>query len=282
MSFHFDKETAIDQTGESTSTNLSTSWSIGDNPNGGYAMASSLRAMASDVANADETAGSTTKSDPVSLTAHFLRPSLAGQPGTINHELIRSGRRTSTASASLIQDGSERIRLLAAFADLGAARSQADQWETEPKLSIEPAAIASPEDCRDRSKLEQGVELPILSRLDVRIDPRFAEPGAAGVAECAGWIRFADGREPDSLALTLFADAFPPALYSLLGRVGWVPTVELTVHVRSRPAPGWIRARFTTRDLTDGLLVEDGELWDSEGTLVAQTRQLALLLPPGT
>ncbi len=128
--------------------------------------------------------------------------------------------------------------------------------------------------------LEQGVELPILSRVDVRIDPELAEPGAGGRAEVAGWIRFSDGRPVDTMGLVLFADAFPPSLYSLLGRVGWVPTIELTVQVRRRPKPGWIRVRLRTTDLTGGILVEDGELWDIEGNLVARTRQLAMLLPP--
>ena len=66
----------------------------------------------------------------------------------------------------------------------------------------------------------------------------------------------------------------------MVGPVGWVPTIELTVHLRARPAPGWILGQFTTQDMQDGRLIEDGALWDSRGTLVAQSRQLALLLDP--
>jgi hypothetical protein len=47
------------------------------------------------------------------------------------------------------------------------------------------------------------------------------------------------------------------------------------VHVRARPAPGMLLTRFTTRALIGGYLEEDGELWDSTGTLVAISRQLA-------
>ena len=75
----------------------------------------------------------------------------------------------------------------------------------------------------------------------------------------------------------LFADTFPPAVFGLLGVVGWVPTVELTVHVRRRPAPGWLLGQFRTQDLNDGRLIEDGALWDSTGNLVVQSRQLALV-----
>jgi hypothetical protein len=59
--------------------------------------------------------------------------------------------------------------------------------------------------------------------------------------------------------------------------LGWVPTLELTAHVRARPAPGRIAAEVRTRFVTGGLLEVDGVYWDSTGRLVAQSRQLALV-----
>jgi hypothetical protein len=95
------------------------------------------------------------------------------------------------------------------------------------------------------------------------------------IARLEGWMRFADGRIADVAALPLLADAFPPAVLDV-SAAAWVPTVELTVHVRGRPAPGWIAASFRTRFLSDGYFEEDGELWDSTGRLVALSRQLAV------
>ncbi len=78
-----------------------------------------------------------------------------------------------------------------------------------------------------------------------------------------GWMRFADGREPDLLSLPLFVDAVAPAALELgLRRM---TTVELTVYLRARPAPGWLAFRTLTRYLADGYFEEDAELWDSAG-----------------
>ena len=95
----------------------------------------------------------------------------------------------------------------------------------------------------------------------------------------AGWFRFADGREPDPLALLTVCDVLPPVTFDL-GMPGWAPTLELTVHVRAHPAPGWLKVRHATRNLAGGMFEEDCEIWDSAGRLVAQSRQLALLPRP--
>lgn len=274
--WQFDDETAIDggtpldsgSSGAQFTTRIDGSWNIGHNPNGGYALSPSLRAMSTVLG----------RPDPMTVTTHFLRPCLGDEEGSIEVDHVRSGRLSATATATMNQGGKERLRVLAAFGDLSAPSAA---WEGAPELSIDPIELPPPDECRPRIKLEQGVDLPIMSRLDVRIDPRWAEPGRGGRAEVSGWIRFVDGRPVDTMALPLFADAFPPPLFSLLGRVGWVPTLELTVQVRRRPVDGWIRARFRTRDLTGGTFVEDGELWDESDRLVARSRQMGVLLGDG-
>ena len=79
----------------------------------------------------------------------------------------------------------------------------------------------------------------ITEQLDLRLDPAAAgwlsEP--SGRAEVRGWVRYASGADAGPLQLLCLADALPPVTFAL-GLRGWVPTVELTVHVRARPAPG--------------------------------------------
>jgi len=238
-------------------------WNIGANPNGGYLLAIAAQALRQCVPE---------HPDPLSVTVHYLRPGLAGEPCQVNTQLLRTGRTLSTLRATLVQGGAPRLEVLAAMGRLDEPAAAA-----APVITLPPPDIPPPEACPGRSGSAQGVALSILDRLDIRLHPEQAVPGAAGRAEVSGWIRLADGRAPDTLASLLMADAFPPAVFGLLGMVGWVPTIELTVHVRRRPAPGWLLGRFWSNDLSDGRVVEDGALWDSTGALVVQARQLAMV-----
>lgn len=288
--YAFDAETSIEPDGPGRwRATISSSWNINDNPNGGYALTPLLRAMAAETRSVSggsepggpqESAdrqgldGSYGHTDPVSLTTHYLRPALGNQDATITAEVIRTGRRTSTVRGEMVQGGKPRLSAIATFADLAAGSDESTVGGFP--LEIPPPDLAPVSDCVDRPTLAQGVELAISSRVDVRVDPRYAGFGGGDEAVTAGWIRFTDGRAPDSLSLPLFADSFPPSIFALVGRIGWVPTVELTVHVRRRPVPGWIRARFETLEATGSLLIEDGTLWDENDRVVARSRQLAM------
>lgn len=257
----FTRETEVTRVDETTwSTHIHPSWSIGDNPNGGYLLSPVLRAMAS---IGDH-------KDPLSVTTHYLRPGGADQPATIEIEQVRSGRSMSTLRGSLIQAGKARLEVLACLGDLP---TEAHRHE----MTVPAPELPPPDECLMRSAVDQGVDLPILDRVEMRIPSDYAAPGTRDQAEMRGWIRLKDGADPTAASLALFVDAFPPTLFMKLGHIGWVPTIELTVHIRRRPAPGWVRGQFRSSDLTGGRFIEDGALWDSTGALVAQSRQMALL-----
>ncbi len=260
---HFDRETEVVRTENNHfSGYLSPAWNIGSNPNGGYMVSVALKALQQVVPH----------SDPVSVTTHYLRPGTADSPCTIVVHVVRSGRTLSTARATLVQEGKERVEVLAAFSDLH------NPVGIDTTITSAPANIAAPDDCIVRDGSIQNLELPISSRLDVRLEPDLAVPGQAGRAEMAGWIRYTDGREPDTSSLVLFTDAFPPSPLAYLNDVSWVPTLELTVNVIRSPAPGWILAQFKTDSLKDGRMIESGSLWDSNNHLVAMSRQLGIVV----
>jgi hypothetical protein len=114
------------------------------------------------------------------------------------------------------------------------------------------------------------------------MQPRFGAAPFSGAdsSVVGGWIGFRDGRPLDGPAMCVMADGYYPAIWPRLTELLPAPTIDLTVHLRAPlPCAGPLLARFTCKLARDGYFEEDGELWAQDGTLVAQSRQLALLLP---
>ena len=262
MGYSFDEETALERIDDGRwRTHLTSAWNIGDNPNGGYLLAPLLKAMQSVSGHPD----------PLTITTHFMRPGSGDTDAEVEAEAVRVGRTIGTVRGRLVQEGKSRIESIAAFTDLTDANAVVE-------VDTPVADIPPPDECVSRRDLEQGVDLPIMNRLDVRIHPDHAVAGSGREPEITGWIRFSDGRPVDTTALVLFADAFPPPLFSKIGYIGWVPTIELTVQVRRKPVSGWIRGHFRTSDAAGNRTIEDGQLWDESGALVAIARQVGLVL----
>ena len=91
--------------------------------------------------------------------------------------------------------------------------------------------------------------------------------------EFVAWLQHRDGAPSDTIDLAMWADIMPPPPFTLFGPFGWVPTIELTVQCRKKPAPGPVIGRLTSRHLTNGIIESDSDLWDSDGQLIGLARQ---------
>ncbi|MET8947509.1 thioesterase family protein [Streptomyces sp. NPDC004542] len=263
----FDRDTAVTRREPGVyDIDLSAGWTIFGAVNGGYLLAVLGRALADALPHPD----------PFTISAHYLTASRPG-PAVVRIETVRAGRTLSTGQASLFQYDEaghevERIRVLASYGDLGSLPD-------DVRTTATPPAIPPMDQCfgpEDGPVLLEGGSA-IIDRLLLKLDPAtlgWALGAPSGRGEMRAWFGLADGRDPDPLALLLAVDALPPTAFEI-GLSGWVPTVELTVHVRHRPAPGPLRVAITTRNLAGGFLEEDAEVWDSTDRLVAQSRQLA-------
>ena len=132
---------------------------------------------------------------------------------------------------------------------------------------------------------------PVMRR---RYEQRWAigAPPFSGSTEAlaGGWIRLAPGEGSDEhdapapvdeVTLVAMADAWLPPIFSRLSTPAAVPTVDLTVHLRGPIPPDqddWVLVVFRSSVASDGFIEEDGELWSRDGTLLAQSRQLAVFL----
>ena len=112
---------------------------------------------------------------------------------------------------------------------------------------------------------------------------RFGEPPFTGAERGRGrrLARACSRSAPlDAPPIAVLADAWFPAPWPRLQELAPAPTIDLTVHFRAPlPLPdSLLLGRFRSRLVRDGFFEEDGELWAPDGTLVAQSRQLGLLL----
>jgi acyl-CoA thioesterase len=235
-------------------------WDIMGNANGGYLLAIAARAAAL-----------TAKTpDPVSVTAHYLRPGKAG-PVSIETDLLRSGRRFSVVRSTLVAEQT-LVAVLGTYGTL-------EPSDSVERLESGPPDMPPPEECTPIVPTETFPP-PFMGRVEIRLDPTdslFASGIPSGRPHIQGWFRLRDDEPLDTMALLVAVDAFPPTIFNANLPIAWTPTLELTAHIRARPLPGWLRCAFTTRFITGGFLEEDGELWDESGRLVAQSRQLALI-----
>jgi acyl-CoA thioesterase len=109
------------------------------------------------------------------------------------------------------------------------------------------------------------------------------EPLSGGEEAIAGgWMRLRDERPFDEPSAAVMVDGWWPSVWSRLRQLPRAPTVDLTIHFR-QPLPAMnspVLALFRSKMAADGLILEDGELWSSDGRLIVESRQLAVLVAP--
>lgn len=241
-------------------------WWIHRGPNGGYVAAILVRAIDAEVGDPDRLLRS--------LTIHYLRPPEEGS-AEVAVVIRRQGRTLSTVTAELHQDGTLLALATAAVASERSGTPEFDELAA-PEVA-EPDEVAG----RERGALSAPPPIPMSARYEQRYCIGTPPFQAGPAASSGGWIRQADEGPVDVAALVAYADAWSPAIFSL-GTFVPVPTVDLTVHVRRDPSgfdTSWCLVRFRTNVAAGGYVEEDGEIWSRDGALLAQSRQLAVMMP---
>jgi hypothetical protein len=257
----FDRATAVSRTeGGGVRAELDPDWDVGGGVlNGGYLLAVVARAALLDSPHPH----------PVALSASYLRATPGG-PADLAVTPGPAGRTLAHASVLLTGAAGPSLAVQVTTATLGRDPSA---------YTVNPApapALPAPDDCVG-TRNGGGPTVGLAQHLDTRLDPATAgwvEGRPADTRLLRAWIRLADGRDPDPVALLLFADALPPTAFAV-GQPGWAPTVQLQVLVRALPAPGWCLVESRSTEVAGGWSDEECRIWDSTGRLVAQARQLA-------
>lgn len=269
----FDRDTAVWREQELGSESVfgaevSGDWRAGRGPHGGYLAAMVLRALAESVPDPARS--------PRSLTIHYTR---APDPGPVRIRTVRErdGRSLSSLSARMEQDGTLIALVLAAFSV---------PWSAPEISELRAPAVAPPQQPAWPGRPPHPMLPPIAGH--TVLQPRFGGmpfTGEEQPMEVGGWIGHRERRPIDALSLAFFADAAIPAPFMRLPAPNPAPTIDLSVHFRKtmprQPPAGaddLCLLRIRTKLVHEGFFEEDGLIWAPDGTLLAQSRQLALLM----
>jgi len=251
----FETDTAVTKIADNRWTaTCQRGWRIGSTMNGGYVLSLMARALREALPHRD----------PLSINAFYFSPCVLGEC-EIEVETLKEHRGTSFGSASLFQDGELKVRATAAYTDI-------DRLRGETWINNTPPAMPAFEDCAHSS----AHSLEIHERVDMRLiegQGVFTGEPPSKSGEFVAWLQHRDGAPSDTIDLAMWADIMPPPPFTLFGPFGWVPTIELTVQCRKKPAPGPVIGRLTSRHLTNGIIESDSDLWDSDGQLIGLARQ---------
>jgi acyl-CoA thioesterase len=264
----FDRDTALTAAGPGVFRGRADrGWWIERGPNGGYVAAIVLRGLTMAV---DDPGRS-----PRSLTIHYLAPPQEG-PVEMATTIERSGRSLTYVSGRLLQEGKLVALAMGAFAVPQAA-----------PLEFHHAAMPDVPGPEGLGPPPPGPKtVPMRERYETRYAIGCLPYSGAEEAVSGGWLRLAEPRPMDHLLLAALCDAWmPPIFTTVTGEkpVG-VPTIDLTIHFRaSLPVEGladddFVFGLYRSRVASGGFIEEDGEIWSPGGRLLAQSRQLALLM----
>jgi hypothetical protein len=245
---------------------LSSSWTIGGKPHGGFLMALLARAA---VAAAG---GGAPVADPLTVSTQFLRAPEIG-PVLLRTDVRKNGRQTTVVSVSLEQRGQCCVEGMVTTGRLPRERAA---WSDLPNQPAEP-----PGNALDMAALPMASVFRLTEGCDVRIDPNgagFLHGQTNDPPRLRLWAR-PRNEQVDPMFALLVGDIAPPVTFNL-GRFGWSPTVQLTALLRSRPAPGWLRIQVDCKAVHGPWFDADATVVDSTGRLVCQSRQLSLSAKP--
>jgi len=274
----FDRDTAVSEQSRSEhgaagrvqfAADVSAQWRAGRGPHGGYLAAMLLRALIEALADPGRA--------PRSLTIHYAR---APQPGpvTIDATIERHGRSLSTLSARMEQDGTLIALGLAAFSV---------PWDA-PTVTELPMPDVAPQDPERKPGIPLFKGAPPFTGQLVLQSRIGAVPfsGSDAPMEVGAWIGLAEARPIDALSLAFFSDALFSPPFIRLTEPATTPTIDLTIHFRTpMPRAGdadpeeLCFARFRSGLIHEGFFEEDGVIWASDGSILAQSRQLGIVLP---
>ena len=247
---------------------LDEQWCIGPKLHGGYLLAVMAR-----VARETAAARRPDHTCPQAVTGTFLQAPEPG-PASLEVTVLRTGRGASQLRVRLDQPGAGPCVEAACVLGPPAVPSPGDHEPDPPELTPRDQCPRSPSTTDDG----RG-SLPLMDVVDTRLDPRttgFLRGRPSGEGRISGWAALDSGEPWTTESLLVALDVLPPATFDM-GLSGWSPTMSLSAHVVSAPAPGPLRVTQWVEHAGVDRMHETCRVWDPTGRLVGHAHQLAAI-----
>ena len=188
---------------------------------------------------------------------------------TVEVETVRRGRSLVTTHARTRQQ--DKTTTVARF-------HHSPPWEGMSYSDVPPM----PERPEGTVRLA-GAGLPAhISNVEAHLHPHTGLLSGTERAEWISWSRPLDGSSFDAAWLLMFADYFPPAVFTKATAPQRAVTIEYGIQIHRAAATwdlgadGHLTARMHAFHSQDGFAVEDGWIYLPDGSLLATTRQTRL------
>jgi acyl-CoA thioesterase len=198
-----------------------------------------------------------------------VAPTLPGEL-RVQVEVLRVGRSLSHARATLSQENQTRAVLLATFGNARDTKLKLDA-ASAPKSDLPPDQLV-------RLPYIEGAMPAYTQHFDYRWTSQHGLFSGAPEGKLSGYVRALDADRVDSAVIAALIDSFPPPVLTQLrapapaSMVTWM--VNFT-HVRPALAQNeFCRYESSTISANGGYAGVDTKLWDNDGKLLADSRQL--------
>ncbi|ODQ51660.1 hypothetical protein SAICODRAFT_20330 [Saitoella complicata NRRL Y-17804] len=258
------------------SAHLSTNWTIGNAPLGGYLVAIVLNALKTH--NVSVTGDK--HKDCFHINVTFLNKPDAGRDVEITVKDVKRGRTYAVCSVEMWQEKRHILTTLSTHSSFSA-----EKGPTYPQHSLAPFTLFK--DCHPITTTLGPVKRPAIDNIEICVDPAIEELKRT---ERLQWIRLVNepSRPIDEPVVAMFADCLsvpPPYLHGQLGegKVAWFPTLTLEIQFRAPTSldPQWIHIHYIAKMVKNGRFDIDVEVRDEKGEVLALSRHLCTIVDAG-
>ncbi|WP_328402303.1 acyl-CoA thioesterase [Nocardia sp. NBC_00403] len=182
------------------------------------------------------------------------------------------GRSTTVIDVVADQEG-----VLVASAAVTFGRTAPTQLPERP--AVPAPQVPPPADCWT-FRLPPEI-VPVGTHFEIRPAAGPLPLSGSDEAWMCAWIALIPELPTDAAVLAVLADALPPGLFPTLTTPVAVPTVTFSMHLHTdfaRPVSHQVLVRATNASTAGGWSVDDIEIWDRGGLLLATARQTRRVL----